>query len=143
MGMKVEIVNTDCDLPTTVYWIATVIRLAGTFARVTTQIYISTVKTATEKCVVALRGFAKKKNSKNPRDYCGSEWMGPGFTRFFCGKSSQNSPKPVLTFWNSIPRVFYLYTLLEVVGYYDLSVLSMSVMGSKKKVWIGVGGWVG
>ena len=29
VGMKVEVVNTDCDLPTTVYWIATVIRLAG------------------------------------------------------------------------------------------------------------------
>ena len=68
MGMKVEIVNTDCDLPTTVYWIATVIRLAGTFARVTTQIYISTVKTATEKCVVALRGFAKLKKIQNKLD---------------------------------------------------------------------------
>ena len=35
-----------------------------------------------------------------------------------------------------------LYTLLKVVGYYDLSVLSMSVMVStKKEVWMGVGGW--
>ena len=25
----------------------------------------------------------------------------------------------------------------------DLSVLSMSVMGFQKKVWMGVGGWVG
>ena len=34
------------------------------------------------------------------------------------------------------------YTLLKVVGYYDLSVMSMSVMGFPKKVvWIG-GGWV-
>ena len=32
-------------------------------------------------------------------------------------------------------------TLLKVVGYYDLSVLSMSVMGFQKKVWMG-GGWV-
>ena len=32
-----------------------------------------------------------------------------------------------------------VYTLLKVVGYYDLSVLSMSVMGfQKKKFW-----WVG
>ena len=31
-----------------------------------------------------------------------------------------------------------LYTLLTVVGYYDLSVLSMSVRGFKKKVWMGV-----
>ena len=33
-------------------------------------------------------------------------------------------------------------TLLKVVGYYDLSVLSTSVMGFPKKVWMG-GGWVG
>ena len=42
---------------------------------------------------------------------------------FVAGKSSQNSPKPVLIFWSSIPCVFCLYTLLKVVGYYDLSVL--------------------
>ena len=33
------------------------------------------------------------------------------------------------------------YTLLKVVGYYDWSVLSMSVMGLQKK--FGWGGWVG
>ena len=33
--------------------------------------------------------------------------------------------------------VCILYTLLKVVGYYDLSVLSMSVMGFQKKF-----GWV-
>ena len=54
-------------------------------------------------------------------------------------KSSQNIPKPVLIFWSSIPGVFCLYiyiscTLLKVVGYYDLSVLFMSVMGFKKSV---------
>ena len=32
-------------------------------------------------------------------------------------------------------------TLLKVVGYYDLSVLSMSVMGFPKKFGWGVGGW--
>ena len=60
----------------------------------------------------------------------------------FFGKSSQNAHKPVLIFWSSIPCVFSLYnnTLLKVVGYYDLSVLSMSVMGFQKKVWMG---WVG
>ena len=63
---------------------------------------------------------------------------------FLGGKLSQNSPKPVLIFWSSTPCVFCLYvTLLKVVSYYDLSVLSMSVMGFKKKVWMGVGGWVG
>ena len=35
-----------------------------------------------------------------------------------------------------------LYALLKIVGYYDLSVLSMSVMGLKKKVCMG-GGWMG
>ena len=39
----------------------------------------------------------------------------------------------LLIFWSSIPCVFCLYTLLKVVGYYDLSVLSMSVMGFQKK----------
>ena len=64
--------------------------------------------------------------------------MGPGLTRnFIFGKSSQNSPKPVLIFWSSILSV---HTLLKVVGYYDLSVLSMSVMGFQKKVWMWVGG---
>ena len=33
-----------------------------------------------------------------------------------------------------------LYTLLKVVSYYDLSVLSMSVMGFQKKFGLG---WVG
>ena len=57
----------------------------------------------------------------------------------FVRKSSQNNPKPVLIFWSSIPCVFCLYTLLKVVGYYDFSVLSMSV-DFQKKVWMG-GGW--
>ena len=35
-----------------------------------------------------------------------------------------------------------LSTLLKVVGYYDLSVMFMSVMGFQKKVWMEVG-WVG
>ena len=38
--------------------------------------------------------------------------------------------------------ILSVYTLLKVVGYFDLSVLSMSVMGFQKKVWVG-GGWVG
>ena len=42
----------------------------------------------------------------------------------------------VLIFWGSIPCVFRLYTLVKVVSHYDLSVLSMSVMGFQK----GVGG---
>ena len=64
------------------------------------------------------------------------------------GKSSQNSSKPVLIFWSSIPYMYsvciYIYTLIQVVSYYDLSVLSMSVMGFQKKKFgcgVGVGGW--
>ena len=71
-------------------------------------------------------------------------WVQVSLGIFFGGKSSQNSPEPVLIFWSSIPCVFCLYTLLKVVGYYDFSVLSMSVMGFKKKFGWGVpGGWVG
>ena len=33
-------------------------------------------------------------------------------------------------------------TLIQVVSYYDLSVLSMSVMGLQKKVWMGGAGGV-
>ena len=34
-------------------------------------------------------------------------------------------------------RILYVYALLKVVGYYDLSVLSMSVMGVQNKtVWM-------
>ena len=37
--------------------------------------------------------------------------------------------------------ILSVYASLKVVGYYDLSVLSMSVMGFQKKfVWM-VGGW--
>ena len=37
--------------------------------------------------------------------------------------------------------ILSVYTMLKVVGYYDISVLSMSVMGFKKKIGWGVGGW--
>ena len=37
--------------------------------------------------------------------------------------------------------ILSVHTLLKVVGYFDLSVLSMSVMGFQKK--FGWGGWVG
>ena len=39
--------------------------------------------------------------------------------------------------------ILTVYTLLKVVSYYDLSVLSMSVMGFQKQIGWGVGGWVG
>ena len=86
------------------------------------------------------RGFAKKKNPII-RDYYGNGWVGPGLTRIFFWKIVLNIPKPC---WSSIPCVplCMLSTLLKVVGYCDLSVLSMSVMGFQKKVWMEVG-WVG
>ena len=31
VGMKIETHNFDCDLPNSVYWIATVIKIAGEF----------------------------------------------------------------------------------------------------------------
>ena len=37
--------------------------------------------------------------------------------------------------------ILSLYTLLKVVGYYDLRVLSMSVMGFQNKFGWRVGGW--
>ena len=55
---------------------------------------------------------------------------------FFLGKSSQKTSKPVQMFWSSIPCVLW-----KVVSYYDLSVLSMSVMGFPKKFGWRVGGW--
>ena len=52
----------------------------------------------------------------------------------FFGKIIPNNPKPVVIFWSGIPCVFCLYyTLLKVVGYYDLSILSMSVMAFQSK----------
>ena len=62
---------------------------------------------------------------------------GPGLTRIFVvvGKSSQISPEPVLIFWSTYTMCIpFIYTLLKVVSYNDLSVLSMSVMGLKKSL---------
>ena len=52
-------------------------------------------------------------------------WVGPGLTRklLLLLKSSQNSSSTDMFEWYTIPC-----TLLKVVSYYDLSVLSMSVM---------------
>ena len=36
--------------------------------------------------------------------------------------------------------ILFVYTLLKVISYYDLRVLSMSVMGFQTKIG---GGWVG
>ena len=61
---------------------------------------------------------------------------------FFLGKSSQNNSKPVgLLIFTTCILFVYRPTLLKVVRYYDLSVLSMSVMGFQQKNLDG--GWVG
>ena len=89
------------------------------------------------------RGFAKNfflQKSEITIEVGG--WVQVSLGTFFYGQSFQNSPNPVLILWSSRPCVFCLYyTLLKVVGYYDFSVLSMSVMGFQKKS-LG-GGWVG
>ena len=94
--------------------------------------------------LIKLGALQRKENSKNPRLLW--KWMGGSrsHSEFFFGKSSQNSPKPLLIFW-STAVVYHVYSvctyIAKVVGYYNLSVLSMSVMGfQKKKVWMG---WVG
>ena len=51
-------------------------------------------------------------------------WVQVSLRIFFLGKSSQNSPKPLLIFSSSIPLYSVCTcTLLKVVGYNDLSVL--------------------
>ena len=75
------------------------------------------------------RGFAKLKNSKK-RDNYGSF---PSLTRKKYGKSSQNTPTPVLKCCGSIPRVCCEYTLVKVVSQYGVSVLLMSVMRFQKR----------
>ena len=57
----------------------------------------------------ALRGFAKIFFSKHPRLLWKCVGGSRSHSEFFFGKSSQNSPKPVLIFWSSIPCVFSLY----------------------------------
>ena len=92
-----------------------------------------------------LGALQSRKNSKNLTFLW--KWVSESRSHsefFLVGKSSQNSSKPVLIFWNSIPCVFclYIYTLLIVVDYDDLSVPSVSLMGfQKKKFGRGVGGW--
>ena len=71
----------------------------------------------------------------------GGSWS---HVKFFGGKLSQNSPKPGLIFWSSTYYVCIYIAKSCWLQYYDLSVLSMSVMGfqKNKKVWMGwVGGW--
>ena len=73
--------------------------------------------------------------------------VGPGLIpNFFCGKSPQNTSKPVLIFWSSIQCVFCLYrptlyTLLKVVNYYDFEYFVFECLGFQKTSLHG--GWVG
>ena len=58
----------------------------------------------------------------------------------------ENHPKIALSqhrYFGVVYHIYSVYTLLKVVSYYVLSVLSMSVMGfQNEEVWMG-GGWVG
>ena len=71
--------------------------------------------------------------------------MGPGLTRNCV--VVKNHPKIPLNQYRYFGEVYHklcimcVYTLLKVVSYYDLSVLSMSVMGFQQKSLDG-GGWV-
>ena len=59
------------------------------------------------------------------------------------GKSSENSPIFVLIFGVAYTMcILFVCTLLKVVGHYDLSVLSLSVMGFQNKLKSLYIGWV-
>ena len=84
----------------------------------------------------------QRKKIPKIRDYYGSGWVGPGLTRNFLF-FVENHPKIALNqyrYFGVVYHVYYVYTLLKVVSYYDLSVLSMSE-GFQKKLDGGVGGW--
>ena len=71
------------------------------------------------------------------RDYYGSGWVSPGLTPIIF---LENLPKIALNQYWYFGVVFCLHALLKVIGYYDFSVLSISVMGYPKSL---DGGWVG
>ena len=78
------------------------------------------------------------------RVYYGSGWVGPGLQvslGIFCllGKSSKIARTDILEEYTVY--ILLVYTLLKVVNNYDLSVLSMSVIGFQIKS-LDVG-WVG
>ena len=66
------------------------------------------------------------------RDYYGSGWVGPGLTRDFLFFILENHSNIALNQYRCF-GVCILSALLKVFSYYDLSVLSMSVMGFQKK----------
>ena len=79
-------------------------------------------------------GALQSKQIQKSQVNYGSGWVGPGLTRKkIIGKSSQNSPSLVLIFGKYTMCILFVYALLKVVAYYDLRVLSMSVMGFPKK----------
>ena len=71
------------------------------------------------------------------RDYYGSGWVGPGLTRDFLFFILENHSNIALNQYRCF-GVCILSALLKVFSYYDLSVLSMSVMGFQKKSLGGV-----
>ena len=67
----------------------------------------------------------------------GEAHTGLTWKKILNGKSSENSLILVVLIFGVVYHVHF--TLLKVVSHYDLSVLSMSVMGFQKANWIGVG----
>ena len=93
------------------------------------------------------RGLCKEKKIPKIRNYYGSGWVGPDLTRIFlCVENLLKIALNQYWYFGVVYQVYCVwilsYTLLNVVGYYDFSVLSMSVMGfQKRKSLDGVGGW--
>ena len=79
-----------------------------------------------------LRGFANLKKMPKIQDNYVCRWVVPDLSRI---KKLENHPKIkfcICTFRASMPG--FLCTLLNVVSHYDLTVLSMSVIGFIKKL---------
>ena len=95
--------------------------------------YVVTLQTAPSKGLCKVKKFKK---SEITMEVGGWVQVSLGFFLENCPKIALNQNLD----FGIVYHVYSVYTLLKMVGYYDLSVLSMSVMVSKN--WM-VGGWVG
>ena len=84
-------------------------------------------------------GFAKNFFPQNPRLLW--KWVGGSrfHSDFVVGKLSQNSPKPVLIFWSSIPCVFCLHCYKLVVIMIWVFCTCQWWVSNKKRGWMGGG----
>ena len=65
-----------------------------------------TVKLCDPWHVVPVPPLGALQRRRKIRDFYGSGWVGPGLAVIFFFKPSQNSPKPGLIFWSSVPCVY-------------------------------------